>query len=238
MFYLVESTIYIVAENFWLNQSNHVDTSKYMPSYDGGKVLYERLNSTSSLDTKKAFEHFTWTSIPIMSPAYDGKDIETILAGSELKVSIRMANPHRAGHYIFEVENHINDNFPRFSFDTRDIMTITEDEGTAKNALDLINIVPNPYYGYSEYELSQLENLVKITNLPPKCTISIYNVGGTLIRRFKKDSELSFQDWDLKNQYGIPIASGVYIIHIDADELGEKILKWFGALRPIDLNAF
>lgn len=45
-------------------------------------------------------------------------------------------------------------------------------------------------------------------------------------------------DWDLKNDHGIPIASGLYIIHIDATGVGEKILKWFGVLRPVDLDTF
>jgi hypothetical protein len=49
---------------------------------------------------------------------------------------------------------------------------------------------------------------------------------------------LSYQDWDLKNDYGIPIASGVYIIHVDAPGIGEKVIKWFGAMRPIDLTNF
>ncbi|PKP23021.1 MAG: hypothetical protein CVU05_01200, partial [Bacteroidetes bacterium HGW-Bacteroidetes-21] len=109
---------------------------------------------------------------------------------------------------------------------------------TAQDALDLIRAVPNPYYGYSAYEKSQLENLVKFTNLPQQCTITVYTVNGTLIRRFKKDSPLSYQDWDLKNDYGIPIASGVYIIHVDAPGIGEKVIKWFGAMRPIDLTNF
>jgi hypothetical protein len=63
-------------------------------------------------------------------------------------------------------------------------------------------------------------------------------INGTLIRRIHKDSELTYQDWDLKNQYGISIASGLYIIHIDAPGIGEKILKWFGAMRPLDLTNF
>ena len=45
-------------------------------------------------------------------------------------------------------------------------------------------------------------------------------------------------DWDLKNQKGIPIASGMYLIHIEAPGLGEKTLKWFGMIRPIDLDTF
>ena len=45
-------------------------------------------------------------------------------------------------------------------------------------------------------------------------------------------------DWDLKNQANIPIASGIYLIHITAPGIGERVIKWFGALRPVDLNAF
>jgi hypothetical protein len=180
-----------------------------------------------------------WCSIPLLSGEYYGKDFFTeVLPDAEYRMSIRMANPHRAGYTMYAPKDSMNNGFPMFSINTHDVMAIKNDLETAKDMLDKINIVPNPYYGYSEYELNQLENLAKITNLPQKCTISIYNVGGTLIRRFKKDNNLSYQDWDLKNQYGITIASGVYIIHIDADGIGEKILKWFGALRPIDLNAF
>lgn len=40
---------------------------------------------------------------------------------------------------------------------------------------------------------------------------------------------------DLKNAKGIPIASGMYLIHIKSDE-GERILKWFGVTRPFDTN--
>jgi flagellar hook assembly protein FlgD len=102
----------------------------------------------------------------------------------------------------------------------------------------MINIVPNPYYAYSGYETSQLDNRVKITNLPEKCTISIYTVNGTLIRQFTKDETKTSYDWDLKNYAGIPISGGIYLIHIKADGIGEKVIKWFGVLRPIDLNAF
>lgn len=230
--------VYVVGENFYLNQNNHTDTSIYMPAYDEGKYLYELFTSTSSLKRKKAYQNFMWCSIPILNDGLGNQTFEENLASSDVKIRLRMRNPIRAGHYIWSAENPVNDNFPRFLFDTKDVMTLKNDVQTAKDALELINVVPNPYYGYSEYELSQLDNLIKITNLPQSCTISIYNVNGTLIRRFKKDSGLSYQEWDLKNQYGIPIASGVYIIHIDAYDLGEKVLKWFGALRPIDLNSF
>ena len=47
-----------------------------------------------------------------------------------------------------------------------------------------------------------------------------------------------FGAWDLKNHAGIPIAGGIYLIHVKANGIGEKVIKWFGALRPVDLNAF
>ncbi len=103
----------------------------------------------------------------------------------------------------------------------------------------MINVVPNPYYGYSAYETNQLDTKVKFTNLPPKCTISIYTLNGVLVRRIKKDDPTTTSaDWDIKNQANVPIASGVYIIHIDAGELGEKVLKWFGVMRQYDLDSF
>ena len=43
---------------------------------------------------------------------------------------------------------------------------------------------------------------------------------------------------DLKNQVKIPISSGIYIIHIEVPGVGERILKWFGMIRPIDLESF
>ena len=58
------------------------------------------------------------------------------------------------------------------------------------------------------------------------------------LRTIKKSDDLTSVDWDLKNDHGIPIASGLYIIHIDATGVGEKILKWFGVLRPVDLDTF
>jgi hypothetical protein len=41
-------------------------------------------------------------------------------------------------------------------------------------------------------------------------------------------------EWDLKNSKGIPVSSGVYIIHITADGLGERVIKWFGVARQFD----
>jgi hypothetical protein len=41
-------------------------------------------------------------------------------------------------------------------------------------------------------------------------------------------------EWDLRNNRGIPVASGVYLMNIDAGELGSKTIKWFGINRKFD----
>ncbi|HET6225180.1 MAG TPA: T9SS type A sorting domain-containing protein, partial [Bacteroidia bacterium] len=119
-----------------------------------------------------------------------------------------------------------------------DLTTITNDAETAKSALDQVGVVPNPYYAYSGYEKAGVENVVKFVNLPNRCTVNIYTMNGTLIRTLRKDDSSTYLNWDLKNQALIPIASGMYIIHVDAPGVGERILKWFGVMRPIDLDAY
>lgn len=136
------------------------------------------------------------------------------------------------------VSNPANGNFPMYSFNTNDLVPKTYDADIAKDALAKINIVPNPYYGHSAYEKTRIENVVKIINLPVKCKIRIYTLAGTLIRTLEKDNDQTYLNWDLKNDKSVSIASGLYIIHIDAPGIGERIIKWFGVLRPFDLQSY
>lgn len=163
-----------------------------------------------------------------------------------------------------------NNNFPMYNFSTAELAALYGDKDVAKNSLDLIKVVPNPYYGNSSYETNRTDTRVRITNLPNKCTIKIYNLSGTLIRTIKRDvtgleslyskpafgnqttasasagggSDINrslrtpYVDWDLKNQSNIQVASGLYIFHIDVPDVGEKIIKWFGVMRPLDLQNY
>ncbi len=141
----------------------------------------------------------------------------------------------------------INSFNPTYSFNTNEIYAEKQKLIASENRIKDINIVPNPYYGYSSYETNQIDNRVKVTNLPEKATISIYTVSGTLVKTIKKDDDLASIDWDLKNDYGIPVASGLYVFHVRTslwDEANQemvekdKVIKWFGALRPVDLDTF
>ena len=176
-----------------------------------------------------------WTSIPV---AVAGEQ----WLSNEVKFRIRVSRPYMRYLASFGKTPNagaVNNDFPVYEFNTHTFATQKGAIETAETALDLINVVPNPYYGFSFYEENQIDTRVKITNLPDKCTVSIFSINGSLIRRYKKDdTEITSLDWDLKNHAGIPISGGVYIIHVKADGIGEKTIKWFGALRPTDLNSF
>jgi hypothetical protein len=214
----------------------HSDEPNGCPAYDNGKWVFDMLKknnySPSNLDLKKVHQDIMWVSIP-MAVA----DQEWL--SNDVTVKIRVTVPYQKNLWGGTTGNvGSNNGLPSYSFTTKDIATETSNNETAKSALDLITVVPNPYYAYSDYETSQLDNRVKIVNLPDKCVIKIYSINGTLVRTITKDNTMTSVDWDLKNQASIPIASGTYIIHIDAPGIGEKIIKFFGAMRPVDLNAF
>ena len=205
------------------------------PAYDSCRFIHSKLlayDQTGSIARlREAWLGAMWTAIPLHNPSFD-------LLSTDVTIKLRVATPYYQAKGSFAKENPVHNNIPYYTFNTQDVRTINNDPTEAKSALDLIRVVPNPYYGHSYYEQGQLDNYVRITNLPKRCVISIYNVNGSLVRRFDKDSEAPFVQWNLKNTYGIEIASGVYIVHINAPGIGEKVVKWFGALRPVDLNNF
>ena len=111
----------------------------------------------------------------------------------------------------------------------------TEDE--QRDAIDEIGIVPNPYKGASAYEVSQLTDEVRFTNMPDQATIRVFTLNGTLITTLEKNSAGNSFPWNLTTEEGLPIASGMYLIHVDT-ELGEKVLKFGVVKKRIQLNTF
>ncbi|MBL4586020.1 MAG: T9SS type A sorting domain-containing protein [Flavobacteriales bacterium] len=213
------------------------DSDNRMPSYDEGLWMYTKLANDGNFnpgipDKRRAYQDAMWVGLPMLAP--NGSMLE-----SKVTINLRVTKPYREDFAPgWSVAVPQNDNLPMYTFSTKDFATVRQDLTTAEDALDLIKAVPNPYYANSGYELTQLDNIVKIINLPVECTISIYTINGTLVRQFKKDSPITSLDWDLKNHKNIPVASGVYIMHIDAPGIGEKVIRWFGTVRQQDLNSF
>ncbi len=202
-----------------------------MPVYDEGQTIYSIMSDPTynGNDYKNLFDDLGWIWEPVLNEGHEFME-------TDVRVKVRINKPYATN----ELSPKSNDGRPLYNFTIDDeIRVITNNEGVLKDSvLSMINIVPNPYYAYSSYESNRLDTRVKITNLPEQCEITIFNMQGALVRQYSKDDPMTSLDWDLKNHKGIPIAGGVYIIHIDVPGVGERILKWYGVLRAPDLQNF
>jgi len=123
------------------------------------------------------------------------------------------------------------------SFANDDIYTFTTIASKIENEkveedLDKITIVPNPYVVTNTLEQLDLQNprdrgprRVYFNHLPAKCDIRIYTMSGELVETIHHESAIDDgkEYWDLTTKDNFPIAFGVYLFHVDAGELGEKI---------------
>jgi hypothetical protein len=121
--------------------------------------------------------------------------------------------------------------YDKFQFSTE---TAKEDKALAKEQLSNVKVVPNPYIAVAAWEPrnnfsnGRGDRRIHFTHLPRKCTIRIYNLRGELVARIDHDSPVTdgTADWDLLTLDQLEVAYGVYIYHIDAPGVGERIDKF------------
>lgn len=186
------------------------------------KTLYNEMLSGSGAAKKNLYSNLVWVGNPL------GVAYQNNLA-TDVRIQLRVMKEYKTF-----VATGRNNGKPMYSWNMDDLATSIGNEDALAEALKLINVVPNPYYAYSAYERNRLDTRVKVTNLPDQCTISIYTSNGKLVRRFLKDSPQTFQDWDLNNFKGIPVASGMYLIHVEVPNVGDRFLKFFAGVRAVD----
>jgi hypothetical protein len=228
--------------------------------YDSCKALIEYQTTVPA--TLSTFDHdhslypsmdITWASFTLLSPgmSFGGQFGE--LPPSEATIELRVRRPHEKNIGTAE-----NEGYPLYEFSLEGLNPTKEEGEVASSALDLMRVVPNPYYAYSDYEVTEVDNVVKITNVPAKCNIRIYGLDGRFIREYDVAQEypdmarngiarlgqfgsnevenqiLTSIEWDLKNQAAVPVASGVYLIHVMVPGVGERVLKSFIINRAFD----
>ena len=226
--------------------SNSSNPTFDCPAYDAGLFLHDALGRTEGLPaallTHKRnciYADAMYVSIPLISSRYYDKAQSYL--DNTATVSIRINRPYERYYNDVPLSGGSTENnhyYPKYSFTTNGLAAVKDNKDKLVSELDDINVVPNPYYGLGDYDANQLENNIRIVNLPKQCSIKIYNISGQLIRSYEKSSDLSYQEWDLKNEHNIPIASGIYMIYVKVPGVGHKTLKWLGQIRPTDLNTF
>lgn len=109
------------------------------------------------------------------------------------------------------------------------------DKQVAKNELDKIRVVPNPYVVTNVSEPALLstqtsgrgERRLRFTYVPPGSKISIYTVRGEKIKTLTHD-DLYVGDvyWNLRTEENLDVAYGVYIYVVEAEGIGNKVGKF------------
>lgn len=109
------------------------------------------------------------------------------------------------------------------------------DEDLAKEQMDQIKVVPNPYVVSNSWEpinpytSGRGPRELHFIHLPQQCTIRIFNIRGQLIQEIDFDSPEKSDGtyvWNMLTKDLLDISYGVYIYHVDAGDLGEKIGKF------------
>ncbi|UCF65628.1 MAG: T9SS type A sorting domain-containing protein [bacterium] len=124
-----------------------------------------------------------------------------------------------------------------FQFSTQTLRgVLTQDQQISE--LDKIKVVPNPYFGYSGYETSYDRPVLKFTHLGNETTIRIFTLAGQLVQTLQKNGPESEISWDLRNENGLRIASGMYIAHVEVKGVGERIIKFAVIQREERIDRF
>lgn len=217
--------------------------------YDGCERWRTQLRVGANPVTKaRALRDITWTTMPLVTGEL--LSYEEGLIPNELVVKLRVQNPYN-NNVGADFDQNQGYNTYRIDVRGKESVEIVGEEGI-DTVLNNVRVVPNPYYGFSNYETSQFNTTVKVTNLPDRCIVTIYSLDGKFINQFTRNEiprsnesrdyaptrsgqTIPDLEWNLENNKGIPVSSGVYLFHIvDEDTGAEKIVKWFGVNRQFD----
>jgi hypothetical protein len=218
--------------------------SKY--DKDSAFIQLEKTASNTNTNLRTAFTAVQWVGVPLLNPNTPLLSLQDGIIPNHTKIRLRVTRPYAAYQAVtpaptspvsLDAANSFN---PYYTFSTSSLApTSLSDTSNRSRLLSKIYAVPNPYYGYSGYEQNRFDTKVRIINLPAQVVINIFALDGSLIRTLtKNDPNSSYLDWDIKNSAGLPISSGMYLMDVKAAGIGETVLKWFGATRPIDVTTY
>lgn len=251
------------ADMLWNPTSNEFSLYDFTPIFGGMHVVYvlgnkydsdklftyylKASNGGQNANILTAYSMVQWVGYPMLGSTIPLNSIADGVIPTDTRLSFRVDRPYMP-YYAVDTNTTpllgratgVPATNPYYTFSTTGLAPSAISDTTNRSALlSQIQPVPNPYYGYSGYETDRLDTRVRIINLPAEATIYIYSLDGELVRTLtKSDPSTPYIDWDIKNSAGITIASGMYLMDVKAVGIGEVVLKWFGAMRPIDVTSY
>ncbi|NQU28499.1 MAG: hypothetical protein HQ528_09445 [Candidatus Marinimicrobia bacterium] len=224
-------TIWVPFELWSAEDSTQINLAIYQTS--GYRPIFETDDSTGAIKITKGI-YF----MPVYKP-YDpdwqaDPDTDSDIIGWMFWFNIERTLFDNGDIVRINFHNPIQPGVDRYRFQATGTETLTNRQ--TQNQLDLVNVFPNPYFGYHSEEQHSFDRRVYFTHLGvSKTTIRIFNLSGDPVRTIRTSilSEATSNRrvlWDLTNDAGKYVASGLYIVHITVEDLqgvhiGEKILK-------------
>lgn len=157
-------------------------------------------------------KYYLATTKPFRSPEYTTK-IDTITSGGQTYYDTVQVMAEEGDVFRFTIQG------------------ADSSKTKASEELDDIYVVPNPYVvtaswePQNPYKFGRGERRIQFFNLPNKCTIRIYTLRGYLVDTIEHDAPADdgMEAWDVLSKDNSEISYGVYIYHVDAPGVGEKV---------------
>lgn len=111
-----------------------------------------------------------------------------------------------------------------YTFGTTPLAEVTD---TDVNALENLQVVPDPYIATNIWETTEFGKKLQFNHLPNACTIMIYTLLGEHVATVNHDSPAGYEFWDMRSKNDQFIAPGVYLFHAstpDGDEMTGRFL--------------
>ena len=137
-------------------------TENRMPAYDGGNYLWSNLEDKRPQPTFAASSVRAWVGSSLLNDDYEMLSPEGLIPNDVhppprcqgiRKWAQRKSTP-RTTTTVRTTSG------TRSTFSTKNVATLTQQDTVLTSVLDVINVVPNPYYAFSQYETSKLDNRV------------------------------------------------------------------------------
>lgn len=122
-----------------------------------------------------------------------------------------------------------------FEFRMSDMQKGVVDQDQAREELERIRVVPNPYVATNPFEprptMARPDQVRELhfTRIPVPSTIRIFTVDGQLVQTIEATEANTFNGtykWDMLTKDNLELAYGVYIYHVEAPDVGEHISRF------------
>jgi len=180
--------------------------------FDDGDAIFIVVGDSAGKPAEKwSNTRISWSMTLVKDTTLAEKDQLPPQAGDVYKIATK--KPFRTGEYFEFISS--GEGFNRVK---------------AKSDMDKIAVVPNPYVGAASWEplsntVGRGQRRIYFIHLPNQATIRIYTMSGKLVKTLEHNSTISDgqEPWNLVSKDGMDIAYGIYIYHVEAPGIGEKI---------------